>query len=146
MLTTGQKRALRREVFDAVVSLAMVGGGMAGLLWAMDRPEPTPPASCSRGGHSTDGIGECIGESLLGSVMPYLVAVGGGGLVCGLLAALLLRGLFRNRLGGRRRGAARGRWITARYFGPCSGCSGAITPGDRIQHSRGRAVCDSCAS
>ena len=144
LVTSRQKRALRSELSNLVVSLAVAGGGIAGLLWAMDRPTATPPASCSSPGAAADAIGECVGDSLLLSVLPYVLGVGVGGLMSGLLAALLLRAVFRSRRGDRGEGAARRRWITARYSGRCFGCRGSIAPGDRIRHAPGRTLCRAC--
>ncbi len=58
----------------------------------MERPAATPPASCSAGGRG-DAIGECVGDSLLATVLPYVLTVGAGMLVCGLAAVVLPDGL-----------------------------------------------------
>ena len=144
LVTSRQKRALRSELSNLVVSLAMAGGGIAGLLWALDRPAAATPASCSSGGAAGDGIGECVGDSLLASLLPYVLRVGLGGLVAGLLAALLLTAVFRGR--GRGERAAGGRWMTARYSGQCVGCRGSIASGDRIRHAPGRTLCSACGA
>lgn len=140
-----QRRALRRELFDAIVTLAMTGGGMTGFAWAMQRPEPEPPATCSNAGTTTGGIGDCFADSLLASLMPYLAGATLGAIACGLLATLLLRALFGSRRGGAGRQRPPGRWVTARYHGRCSGCSTSISPGDRIRHSPRRSLCGACA-
>ncbi len=97
-MTARERRVLRRELSDAFVRLAMAGGVMLGLLWAMNRPEA--PAACSAGGRAGDAIGECVGESLAASLMPYAIAMGVAALGCGVLAVLVLRALPGGRRGG----------------------------------------------
>jgi xanthosine utilization system XapX-like protein len=141
-LSHRERRAIRRELRQLVFQLAVVAGMFGGLLWALGRPEEPPPASCAPSQRSSGMLGECVGDSLLAGMLPYLGGMAAGAVGGALFAAVLVRVV----LPATNPAGARGRWITARYVGSCGTCRGAIVPGDRIWHGRAGSVCGECRS
>ena len=124
----------------------MAAGIFGGLLWALNRPEETPPASCSSSGGGRNTLGECAGDALLSGVTAYLVGMTLGALAGFIIAAAVARVLLPAPQRPSERAESAARWITARYSGRCSECRAAIEPGDRIRHARRWSVCPRCAA
>jgi hypothetical protein len=153
--TMAVSHAKRREVHGAIreflVRVLAAVGLVAGLLWALEQPTPTPSAACKQ--PQAQSIGGCFNDTLLSTLIPYLTAMGIGiaaGAVVGFLISALMTGIPRR---GRERPPARrapassvsrGRWIIARYDGRCASCGSQITVGDRVHHRPRRTVCAGC--
>lgn len=131
---------------------AAASGVVVGFLWALQRPDPAPPAACKQA--AGDGIGQCFGDGLVATLMPYILAMGAGaiaGAAIGVLLSTAVMGRKRAINTATRSAAAtsapvvrNGRWITARYDGECRGCGSSITAGDRIFHRPAHTLCAAC--
>jgi hypothetical protein len=148
-MTVRQRAVLRAELRSALFSCCTGAGGIAGLLWALDRPPPPTPKSCAS--PHTDALADCMNDSLFAALLPYLIAVGVGAIAGAILAAVLIS-LLPRRSPRRQPNAVtestdgRGRWITARYRGTCARCRASVKPGDRIRHSPGHVLCEGCGA
>lgn len=142
-LSPRQKRALRRELRDLLFQVAIAAGAMLGLLWAMNRPEPAPPASCAQ--NAADRVAGCANETFLASLLPYLDGVAGGAVAGAVVAAVVAPLVLPRRARGAHRSPL-GRWSTARQAGQCRRCPADIAPGDRILHVPGEALCATCGA
>ncbi len=150
------------DAAGALFSVTTTAGAGCGLYWAAKRPISEPADSCAS--QTTDAVGKCFGESLVGTFTPYVLASGAGllagaALAFALVVAAGLIGRLRRtqstgpaatgtagpsmrRVTSPRRPAValasttqpRGRSMRARYVGACSGCGRSIRPGDRITH------------
>jgi hypothetical protein len=130
-LSGRQKRALTAQLRDAIFRLFTAAGMVVGLFWAMNQPAQEPPASCSTNG-KRDALADCVGDSLVASLMPYILAMGAGDRAGAVLGVLVAQLMPRDRRRRRHQPTGPARWITARYAGRCVRCSGSIAPGDRI--------------
>jgi hypothetical protein len=154
-------RSHRRVLFDGVRALLIRGGAASGviigLLWALNRDAPDPSASC-RTPATSSSIGECMGDTMLATYLPYVLAMAAG-MFAGALIGWMMSRMIVGSPAGARRGRMRedpaasplrplhvgGRWITARYDGTCRGCGASIAPGDRVLHRPRHTVCGGCA-
>lgn len=151
-VTVARRRVLRAAMRDLLVRGGAVSGVVVGFLWALQRPDPAPPAACKATG--SDAIGQCFGDGLVATLMPYILAMGAGaiaGAMIGMLLSTLLVGRKRSEKAAMRTATAtsapvgrHGRWITARYDGECRGCGSSISTGDRIFHRPGHTLCAAC--
>ena len=135
---------------DLFVRGGAASGVALGFLWALQRSAPTPPAACERPGN--EGIGECFGDGLVATLMPYILAMGAGA-ITGVLIGMLISAALLGREGA---GAdatptapptptgRAGRWITARHDGECRGCGSSIAAGDQIFHRPRHTLCARC--
>ncbi len=92
-LSSATRRTAHRAGRDGLLRLFGALGVIAGLLWALDRPQATPPASCRP--HAAEVAGTCFSEALRASVLPPVIAIGIGailGLLIGALVARLVTG------------------------------------------------------
>ena len=146
-----RKRALVRDLRDAVVQTCSAAGLLLGLLWAFNNPA-TPDCSMPAKDAAPGAITDCFSTALLESLMPYVAGMGVGALA-GMLAGAFFARLIPLESSTRRPRSTRtvaapagaGRAITARYAGRCATCATPVRPGDLVRHTPGRVVCPTCA-
>ena len=146
-----KRRAVHGAIREFLVRVLAAVGLVAGLLWALEQPTPTPSAACKQS--QVQSTGGCFNDTLLSTLIPYITAMGIGvavGALIGFLISVLMTGPPRSgraALPARRATASSmstGRWIIARYDGRCASCGSQITAGDRVHHRPRRTVCGRC--
>jgi hypothetical protein len=99
-LTARQKRALGRDLRDAVFRLCSAAGVLLGLLWDLShssaRGRPLSGACRAHAaGHAAMGmLARCIGSELSSVILAWLIPVGVG-LLLGALVGVLLASMIR---------------------------------------------------
>jgi hypothetical protein len=150
-VANAKRRVVHGAIREFLVRVLAAVGLVAGLLWALEQPAPTPSAACKQ--PQARSIGGCFNDTLLATLIPYLTAMGIGiaaGALIGFLISALMTGLpraGRDALSACRAPASStssGRWIIARYDGRCASCGSQITAGDRVHHRPRRTVCARC--
>lgn len=157
-VVANRRQSLAQIAIDEGSKLGAMAGFVVGLLAAVD-VGPATPASCT-GTTPADQAAQCFGDSLVGTLKPYLISVGGGvllGAIAGLLVARfgvlavrLIASTARSRPNAAQPVTVNGptaRRMTARYSGTCVDCRTSIRPGDQIQHRGPRQTrCAQCAT
>jgi len=99
-MTARRKRALGRELRDAVFRLCSAAGLLLGLLWALHHHQPAKrpsSAACSEHGAphlAISRVGHCIGSEFSSALLSWLTPMGIG-LLVGVIVGVVLASTIR---------------------------------------------------